>query len=275
MPATKHLDHEGQKVDYPVAASTVIYKNSFVGLNASGYLKQYVAPSSATTQTGDRFVGIALEAIASQTSNGDKNCSVLIDGYFTYTLSSVAVTDAGMPVFISDDNTLSKVGTAGACIGHIVAKDSTNKALIKLCGFWAEGNTRWISKTSVAIDLVTAVDHLVLLVHESENPNGMVIAHCGLFLTTTIACDTTDPIVTVGHTTGTVTAIGTITCTTAGAAGDIVLMAADKEFFRAADDSALVKAPAGKAIIAKLTTVGVDSGTAAGAGNVVLQGFLL
>lgn len=274
IPASKHLDHEGMKVDFPVAASTVIYKNSFVALNASGYLKQCVAPTSDTTQVGDRFVGIALEHIASQTSDGDARCSVLIDGYFTYYLASVAVTDAGMPVFISDDNTLSKVAAGNQCIGYIVAVDSTNYAVIKLCGFWSEGASRWISKTSAIVDLTT-VNDLVIVSHESENPNGILVCHAAIFVTTTLACDSTPPVVTLGHTTGTVTAIGTFTGTDGDAGGDVITFAADKDAFDAADGSALVQAPAGKAIIAKVTTAAADAGTAAGAGKVIMQGQLL
>ena len=58
---SKHLDHEGFKADLPVAASTVIYRNSLVGLNATGYLVSYLPKAQAAVPTYAPLMGVAFE----------------------------------------------------------------------------------------------------------------------------------------------------------------------------------------------------------------------
>ena len=86
---TKQILADGFFVDYPVAASTVIYKDTFVGLNATGYLTSYVAPAVYTgaTATGTSFRGIAIEHVASQATDGLATCRVQVEGYFEYCLA--------------------------------------------------------------------------------------------------------------------------------------------------------------------------------------------
>ena len=48
----KVLSVDGYYVDFEVAATTAIYKWSFVGLNATGYLTSAVAPTGVATAAG-------------------------------------------------------------------------------------------------------------------------------------------------------------------------------------------------------------------------------
>lgn len=277
IPASKLLDTEGFKFDFPVAASTVIYKNSFVGLNASGYLTSYVAPTAAATASGaapngTRFVGIALEAIASQTANGDKLCKTLIDGYFTYTLSSVAVTDAGMPVCLSNNGDLTKTARTGQCIGHIVGKDSTNVALIKLEPFEALDTGKFLTVVSAAIDFATLNDK-ILLVHESQNPTGLLLCTCTAYITVAMVASSAQGIVTIQHTADTTLGC-TLTVLDNLPVGDTMVGAGGQLWAPAsASNDAIILVPAGTQVNAEVTTVN-DEGTAEAGEAIICATFV-
>jgi len=254
---SKALDFEGYKVDLPVAASTVIYKNSFVGLNASGYLTSYVAPAVYTgaTATGTSFRGIALEHIASQTSNGDKRCRVLIDGYFEYTLTSVAVTDVGGPVFVADNATLS-TSAVGACIGHIVGYETTNKCVIRLDPF-AAYNGKLLTVVSATLDLCT-LGQKILLVHETDNHNGLICAWASAYVSEAILASDAAGVITLQHTADESMAT-TITAVDNSAVADVLL--GTPTLTNGTSGDAMIIAPAGKQINAEVTTAN-NQGTA-------------
>lgn len=120
-----------------VAGSVRIYNGAFVGLNPAGYLKPF--------QAGDLWVGIAEEefynssATAGTASNigtdGERNklkCLYTTAGHFAYTLSSVAITDIGKPVYATDDGTLSLSGHPDGFVGYVTEVFSTNKAMIRI-----------------------------------------------------------------------------------------------------------------------------------------------
>ncbi len=265
IPASKHLDNEGMKVDYEVAASTVIYRNSFVGLNATGYLTSFVAPASGLTRIGTKFVGIALEAIESQTSDGDARCRVLIDGYFQYTLSSTDRVDIGTPVFASDNATLVMVGTTGNLIGHIVGFPGSNLALVKLVGPIAGWAGQFLHVVSPPIDWATDA-HIVQLVHETQNPNGLLLWEAACFVTEVFASTSAEGVVTLRHSTST-----TLGCTFASidamAAGDVITAIAGSMVGAEVaagtsvtpSNAPVVLVPAGKNVHAFVSTVVTDA----------------
>ena len=262
IPASKHLDNEGMKVDYEVAASTVIYRNSFVGLNATGYLTSYVAPAVYTgaTATGTKFVGIALEAIASQTANGDARCRVLIDGYFEYTLSSTDRVDIGTPVFASDNATLVMVGTSGNHVGYIVGFPGSNLALVKLVGPTAQWAGHLLTVVSPEIDWTVAGEK-VLLVHETQNPNGLVCVACASLTTEEHLTTSAGGVVTMQHTADTTMGI-TFTSADAVVINDVIIGVGGLWNPAVATGAAVVPAPAGKQINLDVTTVNTDASVA-------------
>jgi hypothetical protein len=258
---------DGFHMNYEVAASTVIYKNTFVSLNATGYLTSYVAPAaSAATRTGTRFVGIARESVASQTSDGDATCLVQTSGYFQSALTSAVIADIGKPVFLSDNATLIKSGQTGAFVGWIRGLESAGNVIVELPQLGQYGGH--ITRVSPIIDLLTLND-IVLLVHESENHNGLLLYSASMYLTTANVQGTAQAVVTIVHTAS--TSMGcTITAQAADAQYDI-LLGAGGQMVNEATGGAIVVAPADKAVLAKVTTAGTDAGTATGAGIVVAK----
>lgn len=178
-----HTDPEGLKVDHQVAASTTIYKNGFVGLNLAGNLVMLTVGAVATTvDPWERFVGIALDHVDNSAgSAGDKTCQVLVKGMFQHALSSAAQTDVGMPVFASDDNTLTKVSLGNAFIGWIRAYVSSGIVLVEF-GMNA-GNSSYPLITRLSADIDVAALNIALLIHPTENHNGLIIVHAFCMLT--------------------------------------------------------------------------------------------
>ncbi len=273
IPATKHLDNEGMKVDYEVAASTVIFRNSFVGLNATGYLTSYVAPAIYTgvTATGTKFVGLAPDAIASQTSDGDARCRVLIDGYFQYTLSSTDRVDIGTPVFASDNSTLVMAGSSGNHVGYIVGFPGSNLALVKLVGPIAQWAGHLLTVVSPDIEMKT-LGNKMLLVHETQNPNGLLCANLVCLTTEAHVAASAQGVLTIQHTADTTMGI-TATVVDNDPVDDITVPAALGVLWNpaSATGQAMIAAPAGKQINAEVTTASNEGANDAGKFKVIAQ----
>jgi hypothetical protein len=260
---SKQIHEDGFFIDFPVAATTVIYKNSFVGLNATGYLTSYVAPAVYTgaTATGTSFRGIALEHVASQTSDGDKTCRVMVDGYFEYSATGVALLNAGCPIFASDNATLNVDSTVGACIGYHVSYTASGIGVFKLVP-QAQSAGHFLSVVSPIIDFPT-VNQKILLVHETDNANGLLLCTCSAYTIEEHVCASTQGIVTIQHTAD--TSMGcTLTAPDNSVAFDSVVGAGGQLWAPAsASDDAIVKAPAGKQVNAEVTTASAETtGTA-------------
>ncbi len=279
---TKVIPVDGMQVNLPVAASTVIYKDSFVGFNATGYLVSYIPWAQAVPATGTPFVGIALEAVASQTSDGDKKCRVQISGYFEYALSAAAQLDIGKPVFALDNATLIKsavpvaVATGGGYehVGHVVGIPSSGNVLVDMGTFasrqpQASGLftvTRRFDAGSVT------VNDQVYLVHETQNHNGLYLHSCNAFVTEVISSAGGNAIVRIGHTLTTGTTLGcTLTTPTGMAAGDQVL-GVGGALMGAADvagaawnatNAAMVVVPVDVGVFAHLDTIPITAPTGA------------
>lgn len=250
----------GHTVELPVAASTRVYKGGLVGLNVSGYLKPLAGVTVATALTGgDRFVGVADDAVDNSSgSDGDKNCTVITSGAFEHTLTGVAVTDVGAPVYASADGTLTKVALGNAFVGWVERYVSANKALIRIASQFGTGPmfNRW----SPSIE--TAAANIALLIHPSENHNGLLVLWAGAMVTETFAGGTEDQgIITLQDTDGTTVGV-TFTAANAGAdaVDDIIAPAANSVAIGATSGSALVMVPAGKGLQAKVTQLTSGAG---------------
>jgi hypothetical protein len=112
--------------DYLVGASVHIYQGGFVGLDPAGYAKAFVP--------GDMFAGVAYEEAdnSSGAAGAIRVRTQVADLDFEYTLTSVALTDVGKPVFATADNAIALTGHPDAFVGWIVSYVSTNKARIRL-----------------------------------------------------------------------------------------------------------------------------------------------
>lgn len=265
---SKLLSPDGMYVDAPVAATTVIYKHSLVGLNTAGYLVSYVPWAQAATPTGTPLLGIAVEHVASQTSAGDKTARVMVQGFFEYALGSAVIADVGKPVFALDNATLTKIASNNEPVGRIIGLASAGNIVVELASPTIRSG--WIGgmKTVVReIDFDGTVNDEVYLLHETENHNGVLLYSINGYVTEQHECSATAGVVTVMHTIGTDTTMGCIlTAINDGPIGDLDIGAGGCVIEGAATASAdnLVIAPADKGIVAKLTTVNVDAGAEAG-----------
>lgn len=112
--------HEGYD-DLPMAAVR-IYTGAAIGINSSGYARGFTL--------GDRFGGHCEEGKDNSAgSAGDKLVRVERGRYLRQvSLSSVAITSKGAPVFIADDGSYSL--RAGQLVGHVVHYVSSGVAIV-------------------------------------------------------------------------------------------------------------------------------------------------
>lgn len=113
----------------PVKASTKIYEGAAVGLT-SGYARGLVA--------GDAFVGFAERQAdnSAVATDGAINVRVISKGLARLTITSVAVTDVGSPVYASADGTFTLTKGSNSYIGVVYRYDTTNTAIV---AFVAQG----------------------------------------------------------------------------------------------------------------------------------------
>ena len=95
---------------FPVYQSTTIYKGGLVSLNSSGYL--VMATDSGTDLL---CVGVAAEGVDNSSgADGAKNCKVESGGLFKFTTGTIALTDQGADVYVSDSDTVDLVGVVSS-----------------------------------------------------------------------------------------------------------------------------------------------------------------
>ena len=116
----------GEKIRYPVAASTHIYQGTLV-FEAGGY-------ADDDTATGaNPFVGVAIaEADNSSGANGAVDVEVWAEGVFELVGSGFAQTDVGSLVYASDNYTVTTTSTSNSIIGRIVEFVSATKVRVKI-----------------------------------------------------------------------------------------------------------------------------------------------
>lgn len=115
-------------VHFPVYASTKLYEGTLAFLNATGY-------AVGTTGTGsNEFAGLVVaEADNSSGSSGDLKVEVYPEGVFVLTGSGFSQSTVGLPIFASDNYTISTNATSGGvyigvCAGYI----SSTKIRVRL-----------------------------------------------------------------------------------------------------------------------------------------------
>ena len=104
----------GEREDYPVVATDIIYEGAAVGENASGYARPLVA--------ADPFLGFAVSKADNSTgSAGDVNVTVLTRGRVRLTVAgATAITANDRPAgYASDDDTFTLTSTSNSLIGYV------------------------------------------------------------------------------------------------------------------------------------------------------------
>jgi len=115
--------------DVPVKASTKIYEGAAVGM-ASGYARGLVA--------GDAFAGFAQRQAdnSAVATDGAIKCKVIAKGLIQLTITAIAVTDIGAPVYASADGTFTLTKGSNSFIGVVYRYVTTDTCIVS---FYAQG----------------------------------------------------------------------------------------------------------------------------------------
>lgn len=107
----------GNRNSFPVVASDIIYEGAAVGLvDASGHAE----PLLTTAYPNSRFVGFAEEkADNSAGAAAAIRVRVVESGKIQLAVTGALITDVGLPVYATDDNTFGFIPTAGKFIGFM------------------------------------------------------------------------------------------------------------------------------------------------------------
>lgn len=115
----------GDKQEYPVVATDIIYEGAAVGENGSGYARPLVA--------GDRFLGFA-ERKADNAAGAAGAVRVLVKrkGEVQLPIASIAITANDRPlVYASDDDTFTLTDTSNSLIGTVARWVETGIAVVE------------------------------------------------------------------------------------------------------------------------------------------------
>jgi len=122
--ANRQVMDWGHGGNYPVLASTVIYKGSIVCVDANGY-------AIAATDTAAIYcVGIAEEAATGGTSSGDVWIKVGAGRAYLFAASSITQAMVGEPMYAVDDNTVDDTSTNLVLVGVLVKYVSTTSGWV-------------------------------------------------------------------------------------------------------------------------------------------------
>ena len=114
----------GAMNDLPVIAAGTIYEGAAVGIQAStGYARPLVA--------GDRFAGFA-EATANNSAGAAAAINVRMydEGEIQLAVSGATITDVGLPVYATDDDTFTLSPVGGSFIGFVKRFVSSGVAVV-------------------------------------------------------------------------------------------------------------------------------------------------
>lgn len=95
-----------------VAASTIIYEGSAIGINSSGYARPI--------QVGDDFAGFSLNVVDNSAGeNGDLTVRAKESGRVILPISTADLTTFNSPVYATDDNTFTLESSNAVFVGYI------------------------------------------------------------------------------------------------------------------------------------------------------------
>jgi hypothetical protein len=105
-------------------ASDIIYEGALVGENGAGYGRPLVA--------GDIPVGFAVDTVDNSAgAAGAKNIVLRTRDRVALTISGVAITDIGKPVYASDDDTFTLTESTNSFVGRITRYIAANTAEVE------------------------------------------------------------------------------------------------------------------------------------------------
>jgi len=117
----------GDMNSIPIIKEDTVYEGAMVGIEAAtGHGRPLVA--------GDIFAGHSIFKVDNElgTVGGEKDIRLRSGRYrLLCTLTGVAITDVGVPVYASDDDTLTKTATSNSFVGRISRYVKANTAEIE------------------------------------------------------------------------------------------------------------------------------------------------
>ena len=190
-------DYEiGERNEFPVIASDIIYFGSAVGLvKATGHAQPLTS--------ADRFVGFA-ESKADNSAGlaAAINVRVVKKGSARLSVSGAVITDVGAPVYATDDNTFTFLPTGGVFIGFVRRFVSSGVVIVRFnAGVFKDPHEGFKAQT-VASDLtldaqdsgkvlcVTAT--VTITLPAVEGMSGIRFLNCGAYGTVQIGIDPND-----------------------------------------------------------------------------------
>lgn len=137
---------------FGVKATSQIYEGSAVG-SSGGYARALVA--------GDIFLGFSKEKVLGLASDGLNNVNVVTRGQVQLTITSIAVTDIGKPVYASDDGTFTLTQGSNSRIGRVYRYVTTNTCIVEFDAQGAQADREYLI-LSLPITLANVADGDVL-----------------------------------------------------------------------------------------------------------------
>jgi len=139
---------------YPVYCSSTIYRGSAVGIS-SGYARALTA--------GDSFRGFADTKIDNSAGMyGAKTVDVIESGKVEVTLTGVAITDVGKPVYMSDDGTFALTQGSNSLVGKVSRYVTSNTCIIEFGGLTTVAALAVASSTITTVTTVAMTNTTVI-----------------------------------------------------------------------------------------------------------------
>ena len=121
--ATPRVFASSEYMDYGMVASDTIYEGALVGL-FSGYARPL--------QAGDTFLGVATETKTNGSTAGETTINVATVRPFIMDVTGVSdVTSISLPVYASDDDTLTLTEGSNSLVGIIIGHESGASCMIQ------------------------------------------------------------------------------------------------------------------------------------------------
>ena len=118
---------DGEIIRYPVLASATIYKGALVVDLDTGYA------SAGADASGALFLGVAVEK-EDNSSGGDAGKAVRVNKKGTYIFSKTTAvqTDVGLPMYITDDQTVATSSSHSVLAGYCVDVPDSSHVRIRI-----------------------------------------------------------------------------------------------------------------------------------------------
>lgn len=115
----------GEYQDYPVVASDIIYEGAIVGLEAG-------TANARPLQAGDTYLGVAIGTVDNSAgAAGDKKVRVSTTKPFVMAVTGASATSNTLPVYASDDDTLTLTEGSNSLVGIVLSHVSGTECVVQ------------------------------------------------------------------------------------------------------------------------------------------------